>query len=513
MFTKPETPKIDRSLGPDCDPRPRALVIGAGFGGLAAAIRLGARGYRVTVLERLDQPGGRARVYHQDGYSFDAGPTIVTAPYLFEELWRLAGRRLEDDVTLKLMDPFYRIRFDDGTVFDACGDEERMRAQIRALSPEDEAGYDRYLAASRRAFEIGFQGMGQEPFNTLPSMLRRLPDVLRLHGHHSVHWLVAKHFKHPKLRVVFSFHPLLIGGNPFAVTSIYSLISHLEKQWGVWSAVGGTGALVRGMVGLIEGQGGEVRLGTDVAEITTEARRATGVRLASGEEITAPVTVCNADVLWTYENLLPGRKSLGAWRNLVPPQHSMGLYVWYFGTDRQWPDVAHHSILLGPRYKELLRDIFRRKRLADDFSLYLHRPTATDPALAPDGGDAFYALCPVPHLGSGTDWATEGPKRRDAIVKRLEETVLPGLSRHIVTERAMDPTHFRDELNAIQGAGFGPEPLLLQSAWFRAHNSSEEVDGLWMVGAGTHPGAGLPGVLTSAQIVDDLIPDAEMAGG
>ena len=512
MFTKPETPQVDRPLGDGFDPRPRALVIGAGFGGLAAAIRLGARGYRVTVLERLDQPGGRARVFDQDGFAFDAGPTIVTAPYLFEELWRLAGRRLEDDVELKLMDPFYRIRFDDGSVFDACGDEDRMRAQIRALAPEDEAGYDRYLEASKRAFDIGFVGMGQEAFNTLPSMLRRLPDVLRLNGHRSVHWLVARHFKNPKLRIVFSFHPLLIGGNPFAVTSIYSLISHLEKTWGVWSAMGGTGALVRGMVRLIEGQGGEVRLNADVAEITTEGRRATGVRLADGERIAAPVVVCNADTLWSYEHLLPGRKTLGAWRNIVPPQHSMGLYVWYFGTDRQYRDVAHHSILLGPRYKELLRDIFRRKRLADDFSLYLHRPTATDPSLAPEGGDAFYALCPVPHLGSGSDWTVEGPKRRAAIIRRLEETVLPDLSRHIVTERVMSPLDFRDDLNAIQGAGFGPEPLLLQSAWFRAHNSSEEVEGLWMVGAGTHPGAGLPGVLTSAQIVDDLIPEAAVYG-
>lgn len=508
MFTKPETPQVDRSLGEGFDTRPPAIVIGSGFGGLAAAIRLGARGYRVTVLEKLDQPGGRARVFEQDGFAFDAGPTIVTAPYLFEDLWRIAGRELSDDVDLRMMDPFYHIRFDNGDIFNACGDEARMREQISAFAPGDLDGYDRYLAASKRAFDIGFAEMGQESFDTLGSMLRRLPDVLRLNGHRSVHWLVSKYFKDPRLRVVFSFHPLLIGGNPFAVTSIYSLISHLEKNWGVWSAMGGTGALVRGMVKLIEGQGGTVRLNADVAEITTSGDRATGVRLANGEVLEAPVTVCNADTHWAYKNLLPGRKSLGAWRNIVPPKNSMGLFVWYFGTDRRYEDVPHHSIILGPRYKALLNDIFRKQRLAEDFSLYLHRPTATDPSLAPDGCDGFYALCPVPHLGSGTDWAVEAERRREAVQRRLEETVLPDLGRHVVTSKTLTPLDFRDDLNAIQGAGFGPEPLLLQSAWFRAHNTSEEVKGLWMVGAGTHPGAGLPGVLTSAQIVDDLVPEA-----
>lgn len=490
------------------DPRPHAAVIGAGFGGLAAAIRLGARGYRVTVFETHDQPGGRARVFRQDGFTFDAGPTIVTAPFLFEELWRLAGREMAEDVDLRPMDPFYAIRFDDGSVFRCTGCSDAMRAEVAKFSPGDVAGYDRYLETSKRAFQTGFMEMGRQPFTTLGSMLARVPQMLALKGHRSVYSLVSDHFRDERLRTVFSFHPLLIGGNPFSVTSIYCLIAHLEKEWGVHSAMGGTGAIVAGMAGLVERLGGTIRYEAPVAEITTEGDRATGVRLASGEIVPAAVTVCNADTLWAYERLLPGRRNRKAWRNILPPRHSMGLFVWYFGTDRRYEDVAHHSIVLGPRYRGLLKDIFRRQRLAEDFSIYLHRPTATDPSLAPEGCDAFYALTPVPHLGSGTDWEAVAEDRRLALERRLSETVLPNLGAHVVTSRMMTPLHFRDELNAIQGAGFGLEPILTQSAWFRPHNVSDEVEGLYMVGAGTHPGAGLPGVLTSAAIVDELVPDA-----
>ncbi|MEM7668223.1 MAG: phytoene desaturase [Pseudomonadota bacterium] len=512
-MTKFETFKIDSTAADSdasADSRPRALVIGSGFGGLAAAVRLGAKGYRVTVLEKLDQPGGRARVFQQDGFSFDAGPTIVTAPYLFKELWEIAGRTFEDDIDLREMDPYYRIRFDDGSVFDATADPDRMKAEIAKFNPADVDGYDAYYAASQRAFEIGFNQMGLMPFTTFGSMLRKLPDVLRLNGHRSVYWLVSKYFKDPRLRIVFSFHPLLIGGNPLAVTSIYSLISHLEKTWGVHSVIGGTGALVRGMVSLIEGQGGEIRLNAEVDEILTQGNRATGVRLASGEEINAPVTVCNADTLWAYDNLLPGRRSRLVWRNMAPQAQSMGLFLWYFGTDRRYDEVAHHSIVLGPRYRGLLKDIFRTKHLSDDFSIYLHRPSASDPSVAPEGCDAFYALVPVPHLGSGTDWQGVAEEKRKALQKRLEDTVLPGLGSHVITSKVLTPLDFQSDLNAIDGAGFGPEPLLWQSAWFRPHNVSEEVENLWMVGAGTHPGAGLPGVLTSAQIVDELIPEAHL---
>lgn len=490
------------------DPRPHAVVIGAGLGGLAAAIRLGARGYRVTVLERLDQPGGRARQFRQDGFVFDAGPTIITAPFLLEELWALCGKRMADDIDLRAMDPFYQIRFDDGHVVACSADADRMRAEIARLSPSDVAGYDRYLEASRRAYEIGFLRMGKVHFAKFSTFLKHIPDVLSLSGYQSVYGFVSRFFKDPRLRTVFSFHPLLIGGNPYSVTSIYCLIAHLERTYGVHSAMGGTGAIVDGMVRLIEGQGGVVRLNAPVDEILQADGAAVGVRLESGEAIPAVQVVCNADATWAYANLIRSPRKRWTPAKVAGSDYSMGLFVWYFGTDRQYTALPHHSILLGPRFGGLLDDIFRRKRLAPDFSIYLHRPTATDPALAPSGCDTFYALCPVPNLDADIDWVAESERRRAAIQARLEATVLPELGRHIVTSRILHPLHFRDELNSTKGAGFGLEPLLWQSAWFRPHNRSEELRNLVMVGAGTHPGAGVPGVLTSAQMVDQLVPHA-----
>jgi phytoene desaturase len=486
----------------------RAIVIGSGLGGLAAAVRLGAKGYAVTVLEKLDQPGGRARVFRQDGYTFDAGPTIITAPFLLEELWALCGKRMADDIDLRAMDPFYNIRFDDGQVFACSANTEAMRAQIARFAPGDVAGYDRYLEASRRAYDIGFMRMGTVHFASFATFLKHIPDVLSLSGHQSVYAFVSRYFKDPRIRTVFSFHPLLIGGNPYSVTSIYCLIAHLERTYGVHSAIGGTAAIVDGLVRLIEGQGGTVRLNAEVREILSKDGAAVGVRLANGETMQASQIVCNADATWAYDNLIPGRRRRWTASKTKTSDYSMGLFVWYFGTDRRYDSLPHHSILLGPRYGELLKDIFRRKKLAPDFSLYLHRPTATDPNLAPPGGDAFYALCPVPNLDSGTDWTIESERRRAAVQARLEATVLPDLGKHVVTSKIMNPLHFRDELNSTKGAGFSLEPLLWQSAWFRPHNRSEELRNLYMVGAGTHPGAGVPGVLTSAQLLDQLVPHA-----
>ena len=491
------------------DPRPHAVVIGSGFGGLAAAIRLGARGYRTTVLDRLDAPGGRASVFRQDGFTFDAGPTIVTAPFLLEELWVLCGRRLADDVALVPMDPFYRIRFDDGTVFDYTGDPDRMRAAVAALSPGDVAGYERFMAASEAIFRVGFERLGAVPFTHWTSMAKVLPDLAALGSWRSVYGLVAKHVCNEKLRTVLSFHPLLVGGDPFNATSVYALIAFLERRWGVHFAMGGTGALVQGMANLIRGQGGTVRCRADVRQITVANGRATGVELQGGERIAADVVVSNADSAWTYRHLLaPEHRRRWTDKRIERTRSSMSLFVWYFGTDRQYPDVAHHTMLLGPRYRELLRDIFRRHRLADDFSLYLHRPTATDASLAPPGCDAFYVLSPVPHLASGTDWSIEGERYRRAIAAALAATVLPGLEASVVSSRTMTPQDFQDTLLSFRGAAFGMEPLLTQSAWFRPHNRSEEVDGLYLVGAGTHPGAGLPGVLCSAKILDTVVPHA-----
>lgn len=490
------------------DVRSHAVVIGSGFGGLAAAIRLGARGYRVTILERLEQPGGRARVHRQDGFTFDAGPTVITAPFLLEELWQLCGRRMADDIELRPVDPFYRIRFDDGETFEYTGSSEAMCREVARFSPEDVAGYQALVKASERIFGVGFERLAHVPFSNFGDMARIVPDMVKLESYRSVFGYVSRFIRDDRLRTVFSFHPLLVGGNPFSTTSIYALIAYLERKWGVHFPMGGTGALVRGLVDLVHSVGGTLRCGVTVDRITTQGGRATGVSLESGEHIPADIVVSNADAAWTYQRLLsPANRTRWTDRRLKHSRYSMGLFVWYFGTDRTYPDVAHHTILLGPRYRELLRDIFDRKHLADDFSLYLHRPTATDPSLAPDGCDGFYVLSPVPNLQSGTDWPSVQEAYRRRIADALAATVLPDLNDHVVTSRVTTPQAFRDDLLSVHGAGFSLEPILRQSAWFRPHNRSEEVSGLYLVGAGTHPGAGVPGVLSSARVLDRVVPD------
>jgi phytoene desaturase len=488
--------------------KPHAVIIGSGFGGLAAAIRLGARGYRVTVLERLDQPGGRARVFRQDGFTFDAGPTVITAPFLFEELWTLCGRRMEDDVALRPISPYYRIRFNNGEVFDYTGDRAQMRAEIARFSPDDADGYDRFMQASAAIYRTGFEELGDVPFGRFTDMLRVAPALIKNRAYRSVYGFVSRFVKDERIRTVLSYHPLLIGGNPFDASAIYALIAHLERAHGVHYTMGGTGALVQGLVGLIRGQRGTLRTRAEVSRILLNRRKAVGVMLTTGEEIAADIVVSNADSAWMYKNLLPAR-ARRRWTNrkLARSRYSMGLFVWYFGTRRLYTDVAHHSILLGPRYRGLLNDIFSRKILATDFSLYLHRPTATDAAMAPAGHDAFYVLSPVPNLAGGTDWGHVGENYRRAIEHHLEHTIMPGLGANIVTSRIMTPDDFQNDLLSVHGAGFGLEPILTQSAWFRPHNRSEDIENLFLVGAGTHPGGGLPGVLSSARILDKVVPN------
>jgi phytoene desaturase len=512
------TPQLEGS-GKEPAGRPTAVVIGSGFGGLAAAIRMAAKGWRVTVLEKLDAPGGRAYVHRQDGYTFDAGPTIVTAPFMLEELWALAGRRLSDDIDLRPMNPYYRIRFDDGTWFDYNGDPEHMRAEVARTSPGDVEGYQRFLDEATNCFRTGFEQLGSRAYETMGDLLAASPKLIQARAWRSIYSMVAGHMRSPKLRMVFSFHPLLIGGNPFSVTCIYSLINILERRYGVHWTMGGTGALVRGMVNVIEGLGGSLRCNAEVRKIEVERGpggrgRATGVVLASGERIAADLVVSNADTMWTYRHLIDAEHR-PHWtdRRIERGHYSTGLFVWYFGTSRRYDELPHHQILMGPRYKELLQDIFKRKVLAKDFSLYLHRPTATDPSMAPPGCDAFYVLSPVPHLDAGIDWSTEAERYRQAIAQSLEQTLLPGLSQHIVTSRMTQPQDFHDRLLAYKGAAFGLEPLLTQSAWFRPHNRSEDIDGLYMVGAGTHPGAGIPGVLMSAQALDSVLPPGHAHAG
>lgn len=498
--------------GPD-DERPHAIVIGSGFGGLAAAVRLGARGYRVTVLEKLDAPGGRAYVFKDGGYVFDAGPTIITVPFLLEELWELAGKRFEDDIELREMNPFYGIHFDDGDVIHCYRDADVMREEVKRVAPEDAAGYERFLKKSQDIFEVGFKQLAHVPFHTLKSMAEVTPDLIRLESYKSVAGLVSQYVKNPKLQVALNFHPLLVGGNPFAASSFYCLISYLEREWGVHFVMGGTGKLIDGLVGLIESQSGQVLCDAEVAQITTENGRATGVRLADGSHMASDIVISNAEVGHTYKHLLSETKRK-RWtdRKVDNARYSMSLFLWYFGTTKNYPEVDHHTIILGARYRGLLNDIFNRKHLADDFSLYLHRPTATDPSMAPDGCEAFYVLSPVPNLQGETDWEEMAETYRQAVEQRLEETVLPGLKDSLDVSRVLTPIDFRDRLNSVQGAAFGLEPILTQSAWFRAHNKSEEVEGLFLVGAGTHPGAGVPGVLSSARVLDAIVPDAKTYG-
>lgn len=485
----------------------RTLVIGAGLGGLAAAIRLQARGHRVTVLEATDQPGGRASVFCRDGFSFDAGPTVVTAPYLLHELFALAGRDSRDYFELVPVDPFYRVEFADGSRFDYVGDEERIIAQIREMSPGDVDGYRRLAAHAERIFDVGYTRLADAPFDRLSEMLRVVPEMVKLGSYRTVYGMVSRYLRDERLRQVFTFQPLLVGGNPFNTTSIYLLIHWLERKWGVWFAKGGTTTIVRGLVKLLEEMGGEVRCNAPVEEIEVVNGRARSVRLEGGERIPCDLVVANADPTHVYGKLVAARhRHRHTDRSLARRRLSMGLFVAYFGTRRTYPELAHHTILMGPRYRELLEDIFERKKLADDFSLYLHAPTRTDPSLAPPGHEAFYVLSPVPHNDSGIDWDAEGPRYLDRILGHLEERLLPGLRDSLVTSFHVTPRYFEEQLRSTKGAGFGIEPRLSQSAYFRFHNRSEDVEGLYFVGAGTHPGAGMPGVLCSAKVLDRVLP-------
>jgi phytoene desaturase len=487
---------------------PTALVIGSGFGGLAAALRLKAKGYEVTIIERQADLGGRARVFRRNGFVYDAGPTVVTAPFLLDELFELFDRRTTDYLKIVPVEPWYRFRFNDGETFDYGGSVEATLDEIGRFSPEDRNGYLNLVQESRRIFNKGFSELAHVPFHQWSTMLYQVPALLKLRSYRSVYQMVSAHLKDERLRQAFSIQPLLVGGNPFTTTSIYSLIHYLERKWGVHFAMGGTGAIVTGLERLLQEEGVKIRTNATVTKIKTYKRRVTGVELAnSGEVLSADLVVCNADPPFVYQHLLdfPKRKRWTNWR-LRQLRYSMGLFVLYFGTTRQYPEVAHHTITMGPRYKELLDDIFHKKHLAGDMSLYLHRPTATDPTMAPAGCDTFYVLSPVPNNLSGISWDEVGPRYRDAVVKELERTLLPGLSECITEDFYVTPDYFEQELLTRHGTGFSIQPLFTQSANFRFHNKSEEVDRLYFVGAGTHPGAGMPGVLSSAKVLDQLIP-------
>ncbi len=481
----------------------RAAVIGSGFGGLAAAVRLQALGVQTVLYERRDKPGGRAYVYEDDGHVFDAGPTVITAPETLEEVFAAAGRSLSDYVELLPVSPFYRLRWSDGDSFDYTGDG-RMEQQIARRSPRDLEGYEAFVAYSRRVFEKGFEELGAAPFLRFADMVRAAPELLRLRADRSVYATVSRFVRDEHLREALSFHSLLVGGNPFETSAIYTLIHYLERKWGVFFPRGGTGSLVRALVTLFEELGGQVRLSTPV-----EGARFDGsahLLRAGGREERFDVVVSNADVMHTYAALYEGHPAAKATaQRLAKAQWSMSLFVLYFGTDRTWDDLAHHTILFGPRYRPLLQEIFHGKKLPEDFSLYLHAPCVTDPSMAPPGKGTYYVLAPVPHLGNAPlDWEREAQPYADRILEALEG-VMPGVRASVTTRRCFTPNDFQSELVAHQGSAFSLAPLLTQSAWFRPHNKDPHLPGLYLVGAGTHPGAGVPGVISTAKATVGLI--------
>ncbi len=490
----------------------KAIVVGSGFGGLASALRLRAQGFEVEVFESRDQLGGRAGVFQNQGFTFDAGPTVITAPYLLEELFSLFGKSMKDFVQLLPVDPFYRIEFHDGSRMDYVGDMTRLLEEIRKINPADEEGYLKLAAHAERIFDIGYTQLADHPFDNVAEMLRVIPDMLKLENYRSVYSLVSKYIKDPRLRQAFSFQPLLVGGNPFDTTSIYLLIHWLERKWGVFFPRGGTSALVKALVQLGEEQGIVFRTEMPVTQIATESISNQGTKpkvcgvWSKNEFFPADLVVCNADPHQVYRHMVPQkdrRKHTDFSLKMRKP--SMSLFVAYFGTKKTYPDLAHHTILLGPRYEELLKDIFHRRVLAKDFSLYLHAPTRTDASLAPEGCEAFYVLSPVPNNLSGIDWKEKGPEYFKMIMDNLEERYLPGLRENLVCSHYVTPDYFEHDLGSFAGSGFGLEPIFRQSAYFRFHNKSEDIQGLYFVGASTHPGAGVPGVLCSAKVLEKVL--------
>ena len=484
-----------------------ALIIGSGFGGLALAIRLQSAGIQTTVLEKRDKPGGRAYVYRDQGFTFDAGPTVITDPSALEELFTLSGATLADYVTLAPVSPFYQLRWEDGTVFDYVNDQEALDRQIAALNPDDVAGYRRFLAYSNAVFEEGYLKLGAVPFLTFRDMVRAGPQLARLQAWRNVYDQVSRFVTHDKLREAFSFHSLLVGGNPFATSSIYTLIHALERRWGVWFPLGGTGALIQAMVRRFTELGGRLVLNAEVTDMQVERGRFTALRTQDGTTYRADAVASNADVVHTYSHLLRGHpRSARTGRALQRKRFSNSLFVIYFGVNRRYPELQHHTVCFGQRYRGLIQEIFHGTALPDDFSLYLHAPCVTDPSLAPEGMGSHYVLAPVPHLGNADiDWEVEGPRYRDRIFAYLEQFYMPGLREALVTSRIFTPLDFRDELNAHLGSAFSLEPILTQSAWFRPHNRDSAVPNLYMVGAGTHPGAGVPGVVGSAKATAGLM--------
>ena len=484
----------------------KSIVIGSGFGGIAAALRLKAKNHNVTLIEKHPDLGGRARVFKKNGFTFDAGPTVITAPYLIEELFELFGKKPEDYLKLTPLNTWYRFIFEDGDKFDYSGDEEKMKKQIREINEDDVKGYEKLVKFTKKIFDKGFTELADVPFDKPLVMMKQLPALLKLKSYKSVYSLVSSYIKNEKLRRMLSMHPLLVGGNPFTTTSIYGLIFYLEKKWGIHYSMGGTGNIIKGLEKLMAEEGIEIIKGQEVTNIISINNKIEGVKLDNQKEISANNVICNADPPAVYERLLTQSKvnSLFEWKQ-KRMEYSMGLFVYYFGTKKTYPDVEHHTIKFGDKYKEHLNDIFDKKKLNKDISYYLHRPSATDKSMAPEGNDCFYVLVPVPNNQSKLDWKIEGKKMKDLVIDKMEKALLPNLRENIVADFYLTPDYFEKELNTKFGSGFSIQPKFTQSAYLRFHNKSEVCEGLYFVGAGTHPGAGVPGVLSSAKVLDKII--------
>ncbi|MBL6840424.1 MAG: phytoene desaturase [Rhodobacteraceae bacterium] len=496
--------------------RSSAVVIGAGLGGLSAAMRLGSKGYSVTVIDRLDRVGGRGSSVTKNGFRFDLGPTILTVPQVFEKLWKDCGKDFAGDVELVPLDPFYEIRWQDGSRFQVRSSEEEMLAEVTRNFPKDLKGYCKFLEDCEKRYVFGFEGLGRRPMNKIWDLLKEIPGFIRLRADRSVYAHVSTRVKDPKLRMALSFHPLFIGGDPRNVTSMYILVSHLEKAFGVHYVKGGVQALADAMANVVKEQGGQVLLNSNVENITLSKQKADGVMLENGLKLNADIVVSNADPGWTYNKLLPNQKKRWTEKKFKKSRWSMGLFVWYFGTKntrKKWQDVGHHTIMNGPRYRRLLADIFDRQFLADDMSIYLHRPSVTDLSVAPKGDDCFYALSPVPNLKTSNpiNWSKELEGYKNKMRMVLEETI-PGFSDAIIEEHILTPKDFEERYLSPYGSGFSLEPRIFQSAWFRPHNVSEDIENLYLVGAGTHPGAGIPSVVTSSEVLSQLVSDPVTGG-
>ena len=484
-----------------------SIVIGSGFGGIAAALRLKAKGHKVTLIEKHPDLGGRARVFRKNGFIFDGGPTVITAPYLINELFELFKKNPKDYIKLSPLKVWYQFVFEDKSRFNYSGNENEMKAQIKELNKEDVKGYEKLVNFTKKIFDKGFTELADIPFDKPFVMMQQLPSLLKLKSYKSVYSLVSSYIKNEKLRRMLSMHPLLVGGNPFTTTSIYGLILYLEKKWGIHYSMGGTGNIIKGFEKLMNEVGIKVIKGNEVTKILSKNNKITSIQLDNHDYIDADNVICNADPPAVYEKLLDEKNNnsfLFKWKK-KRMEYSMGLFVYYFGTKKIYDNVEHHTIKFGSKYKEHLDDIFDKKKLNNDISYYLHRPSATDKSMAPEGNDCFYVLVPVPNNQSGIDWSIEGDKMKKLIIDKMENDLMPNLRNNIVEDFYLTPDYFEKDLNTKFGSGFSIQPKFTQSAYFRFHNKSEIYDGLYFVGAGTHPGAGVPGVLSSAKVLDKIL--------